>query len=246
MSNKYYLMSEYKSTREKKAVGYPIHFDYDLVNCDMREWKDNCILQCKQEVIELRVKNPRISFDLANTASDNFFFSNILWEVICDYKSWDLDFKKVVFYGKDRKKISTKDYVVACFINRYDKEKKYIDRLKSLYIVPNYKRDRKAILIKPYLNYDVLNLFDILPSEFSYSSSSLIVSEKVKNDERLKNTKLTFTPIEDVAEFSMFKEKGIAEYYFMVKDLDALKKQEPISGEELLKNGYKNGKKISF
>lgn len=245
MNNKYYLMSEAESTREKRIVGYPIYFDYDLVNCNRDDWKDGCVLQCQQKIIEFRVKNPKISFDLANTSLNNFFFSNILWEVICDYQSWDLNFKKVDFYGKDKKRVSTKDYVVACFKNRYDKERRYIDRLKSLYIVPNYKRNRRAILIKPYLNYDILNLFDVLPSEFSYSSNSLIVSEKLKNDERLKNTKLSFTPIEDIAELLMFKNNGIAQEYFRVKDLDNLKKQEPISGKELLNNGYKNGKKIT-
>ena len=246
MNSKYYLMSEAESTREKKIVGYPIYFDYELDNCNKIGWKDDCILQCQQEIIDIRVKNPKILFDLAVTSLDNFFFSDILWEVVCDYKSWEMNFKKVNFYGKDKKKVSTKDYVVACFQNRYDKERQYIDRLKSLYIVPNYKRKRQAILIKPYLNYDVLNLFDILPSQFTYSSNSLIVSEKFKNDKRLKNTKLSFIPIEDVAKFLMFRDNGIAQEYFYVKDLDMLKKQEPISGEELLKNGYKNGRKISF
>ena len=239
-------MSEAESTREKKIIGYPIYFDYELDNCNKSGWKSDCILQCEQEIIDIRVKNPKISFDLAVTSLESFFFSDILWEVICDYQHWDIDFKKVKFYGKDKKKIATKEYLVACFKNRYDEKGHYIDRLKSLYIVPNYKRNRRAIMIKPYLNYDVLNCFDVLPSSFNYALNSLVVSEKFKNDKRLKSTKLSFIPIEDVAEFSMFKKDGIAQKYFYVKDVDALKKQKPISGEELLKNGYKNGKKITF
>lgn len=243
MNNKYYLMLEAKSTRDKRIVGYPIYFDYDLVNCNRDGWKSDCIVQCQQEEIELRVKNPKILFDFENTALDNFFFSNILWEVICDYCSWDMKFKKVKLYGKDKKKISTKEYIVACFENRYDDNSKYIDKLESEYILPNFKHKKRAELINPAIDYEKLSQFDILPSNLSANLNALIVSERVMKDTRLKDTKLTFLPLENAPKILMFQGERMKINY-KVKDIESLKNMVPIKGKDLL-NGFK-GKKIIF
>ena len=237
MKDKYFLMFE----TEEKIPGYPVFFNYDVVDCGASVLKEDCLVYCKSDIIRLRAKNPKLSFDFKLVAS-NYFVSNILWDVIDDYRSWDFIFKDAVFFGKNNKEVATKKYKVLCFKNKYKPE--YIDRLESLYIIPNFKYRRKAELYKPSVVYEILNKYDVVPSHFSGYPDCLIVSEKVRNDKRLENTKLEFIPIEEAGKILFLREDRVKRAYNLKQDpiIDQL---PIIKGKELLENGYK-GKKIIF
>ena len=239
MNKKYFLMFE----TQEELSGYPVFFDYDAINCDTFKLEDDCLIQCDNDIIELRSKNPKLSFDFQMVAT-NYFFSKIVWEVICDYKSWDFIYKEVVFFGKNKKNVATKEYIILCFKDKYNESKKYIDRLESYYVLPNPKQKRQAELIEPSIKYEVLGGFDILPSQFSGYPYSLVVSEKFMSDKRLKNTKLEFLPIESAGKTLLLREDRIKRLYKM-KDQSLLEGLVPIKGEQLLQDGFKE-KKVIF
>lgn len=230
-----------RETKEK-LVGYPTFFNYDLINCNRNELNTDCLVKCEVKKIALKANNPKISFDFAKV-SDNNFVSNILWDIVCDYQVWDFDFKPVEFFNKNQKRVDTKEYKVICFKNKNDSEKRYFDRLLSKYVVPNYKRKRSAEMIEPFIDYNILSQYDVVPSQFPSHTQGLIISEKVAQDTRFKNTHLQIIPLGEAAKL-LLKDPYILQKY-LVKDLMLLENLKHFTGEELLKNGF-NGKKISF
>jgi len=224
MSGEYFLLFETKDS----LPGYPVFFNYDVLDCNTSDLENDCLVYCKGDTVKLRSKNPKLSFDLETVAS-NYFISNILWEVICSYNAWNFVFKDAVFFGNNKKEVATKKHKVLCFKNKYDP--KYIDRLKSLYVIPNFKHKRQAELYKPSVLYEVLNKYDIAPSQFSGYPNCLVVSDKVRFDRRLRNTKLEFIPIEDAGRVLLLRENRVKQIY-KVKDQSLLEQLPTIKGKQ--------------
>ena len=236
--DRYYLMLD----GLKKMPGYPIYFDY-VVDWDSTGWKNSCITNCKEEVVEIRVKNPKIEFDFRISAN-NYFFSTQLWEIICDYRTLEFDKKEIKFYGKNYKKISSKDYVAICFTNAYDKNNLYCMRLESSYIIPKQEYSSYAELIEPVINYKLLKKYDITITLLQGQEDGLVVSESFMKDERLKDMNLEFIPIEDASKILLYREDRYKIKYGL-KDSSEFEELELIKGKKL-KEMKLNGKRIIF
>jgi len=234
----YYLMLD----GLKKIPGYPIYFDY-VIDWDRTGWENSCITNCKEEVVEIRVKNPKIEFDF-RVSANNYFFSTQLWEIICDYRTLEFDKKEIKFYGKNYKKISSKDYVVICFTNAFDKSNDYHKWLESSYIIPKQEYSNYAELIKPVIDYKVLKEYDITTSNLQGHRNDLVVSESFMKDIRLKNMNLEFIPIEDASKILLYRENTYKIKYGL-KDSSEFEELELIKGKKLQEMKL-NGKKISF
>ena len=232
MEDKYYLMFETK----EKLPGYPDFFDSGISNIKQSLEEDR-IASCVEDTVELTTYTPKISFDF-QVVSSNYFVSDILWEVICDYISWELIFKKILMFNKNKKNVATKGYIVFSFLNQYDKKRNYIDSLESLYVVPNFKQKRQAELLQPSINYEILRKFDVLPSLYDGYTNSLVVSEKFMKDSRLENTKLEFLPLEKAGKILLHREDRIKRLYKIKTDSE-LESLTPIKGKVLLNEGFK-------
>ncbi|WP_428738572.1 hypothetical protein [Sulfurimonas sp.] len=234
----YYLMMDAWG----KRPGYPIYFDYDIP-CDRSGWEDSCLVQCPQEEIELRVKNPKIEFDFCNS-SDNYFFSTRLWEVICEYRSLTPKLKPIKFFGKNRKILSSKEYVVVCFTDENDEKNRYIDRMQSEYVVPIQTYSARAELVNPAIRYELLNQFDITTSDLQGYRKMLVVSETFMKDERLKEMNLEFLPLEEAAKILLYSDESRKKQYGL-QDVSEFQKMKSVKGKEL--DGKElNGMRIQF
>ena len=234
----YYLMLDAR----KKLPGYPIYFDY-VVDWDRTGWKNSHITNCKEELIEIRVKNPKIEFDFRESAG-NYFFSTRLWEVICDYRTLEFKKKDIKFYGKNRKVISSKEYIVVNFTNEFKAENNYHLWLESSYIIPKQEYSNYAELIEPVINYKLLKEYDITTSDLQGYRNDLVVSESFVKDERLKDMNLEFIPIEDASKILLYKGDKYKSKYGL-KDSSAFEELELIKGKKLQEMKL-NGKKIRF